>query len=428
MSPYETYAHLRRSGRSFRTQSVWLIPHYRDVEAGLRESRLSARRAQHLFPDSRVPESARDLHETLSRWTFFSDLHEMKTDRQAVWTFLGPERLQRLPHHLENWTRAQIRGWRTRVVDAHRLTLELRSDFAVPLREEVTREVFALPASFDLRRLIDWSDTVFTLMTASSPTEAVWKAAVDAHRELKGELDLWCDATKSTAVPHKMGHRLHAIGASAEAWSDQLMLILITTVFIEKSWINAVAALMTTPRPEENAEVENTEVDRWNELRTKLRDQPTDLASVSPPTSLLNLAIQEALRLESPTQITSRVATQDFEFAEARIRTGDRVALLIGSANRDESIFSEASRLNWNRQNTLHPLTFGIGGKRCPGAWLSNSVLSSTLKVWLEEVAELQLSATEAPQASPTLSPKLDWSDSLESRRLLRLPISCKLS
>jgi cytochrome P450 len=131
----------------------------------------------------------------------------------------------------------------------------------------------------------------------------------------------------------------------------------------------------------------------------------------------LELAIQEALRLESPTQITSRVAKADLEFAGEQVWAGDRIALLIGSANRDESIFAQASQFDLQRSLTASAsaLTFGSGGKRCPGAWLSTNVIGSTLQVFLEDIQDLALDTQE-----------LRWQENLESRRLVDLPVRLK--
>lgn len=399
--PYDTYESLRRTARAFRTEKAWLIPRYADVETGLRDTRLSARRAQHLFPQSQVPSSASQLHDTLSRWTFFSDLHECKTDRQAVWNFLGPDRLAKLPEHLRLWTRSQIKSWRTSPSPS--LQTDLLTKFAKPLRYEVIRLLFDDPQD-DLPELCELSDSIFTLMTSSTPTTAQVDSAVDAHRELRKRLAAWCSADSASALRTSVAARIQAIGVNAEAWPDQLMLMLVTSVFIEKSWGNTLGAWLTATLPQ------TSQASRWAHWRSELIEGPGAPLS----TTRLELGIQEALRLESPTQITSRVAKVDLEFAGEQIRAGDRIALLIGSANRDESAFAHASQFDLQRSmaESTSALTFGSGGKRCPGAWLSTNVIGSTMQVFLEDIQELVLEAQD-----------LRWQENLESRRLVELPV-----
>jgi len=410
--PYDTYESLRRTARAFRTEKAWLIPRYADVEAGLRDTRLTARRAQHLFPQSQVPTSARELHDTLSRWTFFSDLHELKTDRQAVWNFLGPDRLAQLPQLLRRWARSQINLWKASTPPSSSLQLDLLTKFAKPLRHEVIRLLFEDPKD-DVHHLCELSDLIFALMTASTPTPEQVAKAVEAHRELREKLAAWCSADSDSATPRQastksVATKLRDIGANAEAWPEQLMLMFVTSVFIEKSWANTLgvwlnATLMQSPK-----------ASRWTHWKSELLKAEDGNSTDQPAKTRLELGIQEALRLESPTQITSRVAQVDLEFAGEQIRAGDRIALLIGSANYDESAFANASKFDLQRFTTAasSALTFGAGGKRCPGAWLSTNVIGSTLQVFLEDIQDLELDSQE-----------LRWQENLESRRLVELPV-----
>jgi cytochrome P450 len=50
-------------------------------------------------------------------------------------------------------------------------------------------------------------------------------------------------------------------------------------------------------------------------------------------------AVEEFLRTVSPVQCIGRVVAQDCELGGVQMRRGDRVLVLYGSANRDESIF-----------------------------------------------------------------------------------------
>jgi len=107
------------------------------------------------------------------------------------------------------------------------------------------------------------------------------------------------------------------------------------------------------------------------ELRAQLAAQP----------AALPLAIEECLRLESPVQGLSRVATRDVEILGQKIRKDERLHMLFASANRDEAVFPEAERLDPQRDPNPH-LCFGLGIHFCLGA----SLARTELRVALEEL------------------------------------------
>jgi cytochrome P450 len=86
----------------------------------------------------------------------------------------------------------------------------------------------------------------------------------------------------------------------------------------------------------------------------RLRDDPT----------LLNGAIDEILRFDSPVQLDSRVAREPVELRGKRIAPGQRVICLLGAANRDPQVFPDADRLDVGRSAGNH-LAFGRGIHYC---------------------------------------------------------------
>jgi len=80
--------------------------------------------------------------------------------------------------------------------------------------------------------------------------------------------------------------------------------------------------------------------------------------------------VEELLRFESPVQLTDRVATEDCELGGRRIRRGQLVAVLLGSANRDPERWTGPDRLDLGRDEGRH-LAFGHGAHFCLGAQLA---------------------------------------------------------
>ncbi len=90
---------------------------------------------------------------------------------------------------------------------------------------------------------------------------------------------------------------------------------------------------------------------------------------VADPSGIPN-AIEEGLRYDLPVQLTARTLTRDVELHGQRMRAGEKVVLLLASANRDERQFRDPDRFDVTRDASGH-LGFGIGLHFCLGASLA---------------------------------------------------------
>jgi cytochrome P450 len=86
--------------------------------------------------------------------------------------------------------------------------------------------------------------------------------------------------------------------------------------------------------------------------------------------SLIPPALEEVLRLESPTQVLPRRTTHDVELHGTNVAAGTRVLLLWGAANRDEREFVDPEHLDIRRKESRH-VAFGQGIHFCLGAALA---------------------------------------------------------
>ena len=80
--------------------------------------------------------------------------------------------------------------------------------------------------------------------------------------------------------------------------------------------------------------------------------------------------IEETLRFDSSTQVVARRVTQDVELHGQHMSEGDRLAILLGSANRDDRVFPDAQRYDIDR-DTSDLISFGAGPHFCMGAALA---------------------------------------------------------
>jgi cytochrome P450 len=103
------------------------------------------------------------------------------------------------------------------------------------------------------------------------------------------------------------------------------------------------------------------------------------------------LAVEEMLRWTSPVTHMARTATRDLEIRGRRVRRGDTVVMLYGSANRDEEIFGDdAEQFEVTRTPNPH-IAFGFGEHLCLGASLARLEARVMFEELLRRYPELEL-------------------------------------
>ena len=110
-------------------------------------------------------------------------------------------------------------------------------------------------------------------------------------------------------------------------------------------------------------------------------------------------AVDEFLRFDAPLHLFERTATEDTEVGGVVVPEGKKIAALLGSANRDESIFEDADELNLSRSPNPH-IGFGAGIHFCIGAPLARMEMTTSLPMLLERFPRMQLAAE--PSRRPT--------------------------
>jgi len=88
--------------------------------------------------------------------------------------------------------------------------------------------------------------------------------------------------------------------------------------------------------------------------------------------------VEEMLRFDSALQLFERTATEDLEVAGQRVEAGQKVAVLLGAANRDPAVFERADDLDVSRTPNAH-VAFGAGVHFCLGAPLARMELVESL-------------------------------------------------
>ena len=98
------------------------------------------------------------------------------------------------------------------------------------------------------------------------------------------------------------------------------------------------------------------ELTQWPDERRRLTADP----------SLIDTAVDEFLRFQSPNQLGNRVTVEPCEFHGETVAPGTRIHLCIGAANRDPRQFADPDRLDLSRKPNRH-LAFAQGPHLCAG-------------------------------------------------------------
>lgn len=120
---------------------------------------------------------------------------------------------------------------------------------------------------------------------------------------------------------------------------------------------------------------------------------------VEDPWALAPTAVDEMLRYDSPLQLFERTATAETEVGGVVVREGEKIAALLGSANRDPSAFDQADVLDVGREPNPH-IAFGVGIHYCLGAPLARMELGTSLPMLVERMPGLHEAAE--PEQRPT--------------------------
>ncbi|MFJ5102087.1 cytochrome P450 [Streptomyces sp. NPDC088554] len=92
--------------------------------------------------------------------------------------------------------------------------------------------------------------------------------------------------------------------------------------------------------------------------------------------ALWKRVFEETARWISPIGMYPRQLTREYEIAGVTLPAGSRVALVIASGNRDESVFERADEFDIDRPTRPH-LAFGGGPHFCMGAWVARHEVSA---------------------------------------------------
>ena len=122
-----------------------------------------------------------------------------------------------------------------------------------------------------------------------------------------------------------------------------------------------------------------------------LLDTPGHLDTLAARPQLWPNAVEEILRLDSPVQMSARIARSDVTVAGTAIKRGEFVIIHLAGANRDPKVFDDPHRFDIERDNAGRHLSFSGGRHFCLGAALARAEGEVGLRTFFERYPDARL-------------------------------------
>ncbi|CAM3691784.1 cytochrome P450 [Kibdelosporangium persicum] len=357
MLPPDEYALLRKERPLCRASlpnehSVWLVTRYADVRQVLADPRFSREAITRPDAPRLLPVAAG------SKSIFVMDPPEHTRLRKLVGRVFTTRHVDRLRPRIEHLAGAMVSAMAEQGPPA-----DLIAGLAQPLPITVICEMLGVPHQ-DHLLFREWTDVMLSVSAHSS--EEVTAAAAKLRRYL-GELI----ADRQRAPADDLLTTLIKARDESDSLSTEELLAFGETLLMAGYHATtseiAHAALTLCERPET--------IRRLHRHRDELP-----------------AAVEELLRYSQAGGGVGpiRIAVADMEIGGTTIRAGDAVLPCINSANRDETVFSNAEDLELTRSQNPH-LAFGHGIHHCIGAQLGRVELTVALDALLERLGQFTL-------------------------------------
>jgi cytochrome P450 len=233
---------------------------------------------------------------------------------------------------------------------------DLKRDLANKLPVRVIVDMLGVPQS-DRELIWEWSEAVGRLFSLDERSLREADEAIDAFREYVGRT---VQRFRETGEGPDLARVMLESRDNEALTEDELVAMYLLILF---------GGSETTTNLLGNGFLAlQRHRDQWE----RLVEQP----------ELVRGAIDELIRYDSPHHYLPRVAAEDFDLHGTQVRAGQTVVVVMGAANRDETVFTDPDRLDVTRANRSDHLSFAFGAHYCLGAALARlegDIVFSTL-------------------------------------------------
>jgi cytochrome P450 len=364
----------------------WIVTSHQHCATAMKSPSFSADRITP-FVASKLGDDAapalRATFEVLNEWMVFKDPPDHTRLRKLVNRAFTPRAVEGMRERVERLCDELLDDV---VADGH---ADLLAALAYPLPAIVIAEMLGVPAQ-DRDRFKHWSDQISALVFGGLEDPDRYERAAEGMQELVDYLT-WLlhhyeqEPADNLITALSRAREEDDALSEAEVVSTAILLLFGGHETTTNLLANGVLALLHVP---------------------------PSLAAVRDGTVAARDAVEELLRYDGPAKSVVRVVAKPVELGGKQLAAGDRVFLMLTSANRDPAVFDRPDELVLDRSPNQH-LGFGVGIHYCLGAPLARLETAIAIPRVLQRLPELTL--------DPDVT--LEWSPVLLTRGLRELPV-----
>jgi len=353
----------------------WILTRYRDVEAAVRDERLSSNRKA-LYINKLGSLDVKEIQ------NFLALTSNMMVDTDP------PEHTRLRKLGKQGFTIRAIESWRSiiqnttdRLLDKvqNQGGMDVVSDLAIPLPGIIITEIFGVPET-DRANLLEWARDIGTFFGAAGGSTIEMEQLA---RKADKAAAQFCTLIRQLIEQRRRQPGTDMITLLSVAYQEQGF-NLEEIPFLCMEILNA--GLLTT-------------TDQISNGVNALLCHPDQLQKLKTNPSLINSAVEEIIRFDTSVPFLSRIAKQDLTIGGKEIAAGSVIVLGFGAANHDPEKFDSPEVFDITRTPNEH-LGFSAGIHFCLGAVLARMDLTICLSTLLRRLPNLGFDPDK--QAIPT--------------------------
>ncbi len=369
-NPYPVYHKLRnydplfymKSPTGFLSENIWILTKYDDISNVLINKKFGrGNKFGKIKEDSKYYPKLNSLTQMRQHWVTFLDPPDHTRIRNFINKAFSPKMVSNLKPSIQS-----IAGFLIDKFDSD--GFEFISDYSYPLATITIAELFGVPKE-DRNILDKWASQivktldVVTNQFTNEDLQNIYKCADEIKDYFRIVVEEKTVNPGNDLISKLITVRDKDDKLTKEEIISTLVLMIMDAHEAPKNLLtNGMYALVKHP-----------------EQMEKLKNNP----------SLIENAVEEFLRYDSPAQFTGRRTNEDEVIQGKEIKKGIQLICILGAGNRDPQKFENPDVLDIERENVL-PLSFGGGIHYCAGAGLARLEAQIAINLLLDKFPEIK--------------------------------------
>lgn len=352
----------------YSNMNCWLITRYDDIMKLLKSNLVST---SHLVNDKLLSlenpdRSITEITDILKKWMIYNEAADHAKFRKFMNHAFINKNIQRVKPLIKDLVA------KTKAECDLKNGFDFAKSFANPISAEVLR-IFLGLEEIEPDKLLSWSDSLATFMqdfvVSPTPNIQIAREAANSLLEMKSAFLAIINHRRMYPKSDLLSGLIEGLDNPAnEITEEEVVYQLIHLIFGGHKVPQYILA---------------------NSLHCALAHSAINSLLIDNNEKFIPLLIEEVMRFESPIQFITRHAKEDFTMHGKKINKGDSIYLMLGAANRDESIFENPEVFNLEKRNRRH-VSFGGGIHACIAAALVTEEIKEIFSQFFDGISKIK--------------------------------------